>query len=109
MSMPTLVSLQICCMLLRINNIINCVSINFIAPESDSADIMTEKEPPGISIGGSSPTGITIAAVLGVIVIVGILLGIAVLGAVLHRRVRKQSRVSTKSAFSLQNTTVIGK
>ena len=80
---------------------------------------MTEKEvsddhenstqSPGISMGGSSPTGITIAAVLGVIVIIGILLGIAILLAVLHRRVRKRSRVSTKSAFSLQNTTLIGK
>lgn len=170
MSIPTLVSLQICCMLLNDY----CISINFIAPESDPNDIditpsrtsntsvpstqspaasiipekpITEKvvsddhknhplstispatttmpdkpvtenevsddnenstQPPGISIGGSPPLGITIAAVLGVIVIVGILLGIAVLGAVLYRRVRKRSRVSTKSAFSLQNTTLIG-
>ena len=73
---------------------------------SDDHEISTQ--PPGISVGGSPPIGITIAAVLGVIVIIGILLGIAVLGAVLHRRVRRRSQVSTKSAFNLQNT-LIGK
>ena len=76
---------------------------------SESDDHENSTQPPGISIGGSPPMGITIAAVLGVVVIVGILLGIAALGAVLYRRVRKRSRVSTKSAFSLQNTTLIGK
>jgi hypothetical protein len=75
---------------------------------SDDRDISTQ---PPISIGGSPPTGRTIAAVLGVIVIVGILLGIAILLAVLYRRVKWRPRVPTKSALNLQNTTVtlIGK
>ena len=108
-----------------------CVSINFIAPDSDPTDIdttpsrtsnisipssqpsistqstatsiipekpVTEKEvsddnkistqSPEISIGGTSLMGMTIAAVLGVIAIVGVLLGagIAILLAILHRK-----------------------
>jgi beta-lactamase regulating signal transducer with metallopeptidase domain len=73
---------------------------------SDDGDISTQ---PPISIGGSPPMGITIAAVLGVLVIVGILLGIAILLAVLYRRVKRRPRVSTKSALNLQNATLIGK
>ena len=98
------------------------LSINFTAPESDSSSV---KEPvtengtpdiiassndheistqPPISVGSSPPQGITIAAVLGVIVIISILLGISIVLTILYRR---QSQVSTKSALNLQNTSLI--
>ena len=64
--------------------------------EKEASDVHENStQPPGISIEGSSQTGVTIAAVLGVIVIIGVLLlgsGIAILLAVLHR---KRPQVST--------------
>ena len=51
---------------------------------------------------------IVICGVLGAIVIVAVLIGIAIVIAVLHRRVSKQSQVSAKPVVNLQHPPIIG-
>lgn len=73
----------------------------------DNYETSTQQSPGNVSIGNSPPQSVIIAVVLGVIVIVGVLVSIGILSTILHRRIRKQPRVSTNPSLNLQNASLI--